>query len=239
MPIRIAISMGDPSGIGAEVSAKALARLRGAFVPYLFGDGPLLAAAAKKAHLALPSVALGEALPAGGALVSVTQLARAVAKAGKPVRSGGQAQLAYLEAAFAAVTSGAADALCTAPVSKAQVQLADRRFVGHTEWLEARTGAARSVMMLAGARLRVALVTNLHQIQPSKRSEAPTQMKVHRSASRVEITSSLRWTTKRSITRKRRTRAMKPAQRSGCTGVAVTDRSSSPQSSRAMAGRRT
>ena len=83
----------------------------------------------------------------------MTQLARshgAARQAG--CRAGGQAQLAYLEAAFTAVTAGAADALCTAPVSKAQVQLADRRFVGHTEWLEARTGAARSVMMLPGAR---------------------------------------------------------------------------------------
>ena len=176
MPIRIAISMGDPSGIGAEVSAKALAKLRGAFVPYLFGDGPLLAAAAKKARLALPSITLGEALPAGGALVAVTKLARAVAQPGKPVRAGGQAQLAYLEAAFTAVTSGAADALCTAPVSKAQVQLADRRFVGHTEWLEARTGAARSVMMLAGTRLRVALVTN--HLQLAKVPKAVTASRV-------------------------------------------------------------
>lgn len=62
------------------------------------------------------------------------------------------------------MASGAADALCTAPVSKAQVQLADRHFVGHTEWLEARTGAPRSVMMLAGRRLRVALVTNHLQL---------------------------------------------------------------------------
>jgi len=176
VPIRIAISMGDPSGIGAEVSAKALAKLRGALIPYLFGDGPLLAAAAKKAHLALPTIALGEALPAGGAIVAVTQLARAMAQPGKPVRAGGQAQLAYLEAAFTAVTSGAADALCTAPVSKAQVQLADRRFVGHTEWLEARTGAARSVMMLAGARLRVALVTN--HLQLAKVPKAVTASRV-------------------------------------------------------------
>jgi len=164
MAIRIAISMGDPSGIGAEVTARALARLRGALVPYVYGDTGLFAGAAKKARLALPTVALGEALPPGGAVVAVTRLGRGAAVPGKPARAGGQAQLAYLEAAYQAVASGAADALCTAPVSKAQVQLADRHFVGHTEWLEARTGAPRSVMMLAGRRLRVALVTNHLQL---------------------------------------------------------------------------
>jgi len=160
LPIRIAISMGDPSGIGAEVTAKALARHRGALVPYVFGDGAVFAAAARRRRLALPAVDLGEPLPPSGALVRVTRLPRAAAAPGRPARSGGAAQLAYLEAAYAAVASGKADALCTAPVSKAQVQHAEKLFVGHTEWLEEKTGAKRSVMMLAGPRLRVALVTN-------------------------------------------------------------------------------
>jgi 4-hydroxythreonine-4-phosphate dehydrogenase len=58
------------------------------------------------------------------------------------------------------VRSGEADALCTAPVSKAQVQRVLPGFVGHTEWLEARCRPHRSVMMLASSRLRVSLVTN-------------------------------------------------------------------------------
>ncbi len=79
---------------------------------------------------------------------------------GKPTLAGGAAQLAYLTAAFEAVRRGEAAALCTAPVSKAQVARALPGFVGHTEWLEARCGIRRSVMMLAGSRLRIALVTN-------------------------------------------------------------------------------
>jgi 4-hydroxythreonine-4-phosphate dehydrogenase len=162
--VRIAISMGDPSGIGAEVTAKALGALAGKIVPYVFGDAGVFEAAAKRAKLALPAVDLGDPLPPGGALVRVTRLSRAAATPAKPSRAGGAAQLAYLEAAYAAVAAGEADALCTAPVSKAQVQHADRRFVGHTEWLEAKSGAARSVMMLAGEKLRVALVTNHLQL---------------------------------------------------------------------------
>ena len=164
MRARIAISMGDPSGVGGEVTAKALAAHRGALVPYVFGDEGVFAVAARKARLSLPAVDLGEPLPPGGALVRVTRLPRRAAAPGKPVRAGGPAQLAYLQAAYAAVAGGQADALCTAPVSKAQVQVADRRFIGHTEWLEAATGAKRSVMMLAGERLRVALATTHLQL---------------------------------------------------------------------------
>ncbi len=160
MPVRIAISMGDPSGVGAEVTAKALAAHRGALVPYVFGDAGAFGLAARRAHLSLEAVDLGSPLPAKGALVRVTKLPKVAARPGRPIRAGGVAQLAYLQAAYAAVASGQADALCTAPVSKAQVQVAEKGFVGHTEWLEAKTGAKRSVMMLAGSRLRVALVTN-------------------------------------------------------------------------------
>jgi 4-hydroxythreonine-4-phosphate dehydrogenase len=159
--VRLAISMGDPSGIGAEVTARALAsRPAPEVVPYVFGDAGAFGRAAARAGLELAAVDPGDPLPPGGALVRVTRLPASARRAGKPAAAGGRAQLAYLEAAFAAVRSGAADALCTAPVSKAQVQRALPGFVGHTEWLEARCPPGRSVMMLASTRLRVALVTN-------------------------------------------------------------------------------
>ena len=161
MTIRVAISMGDPSGIGAEVTCKALAGFRPRqLVPYVYGDRRVLTRAAVRFGLSLPMVTMGEPLPARGALVAVTHLPPAAAKPGKPAPAGGRAQLAYLEAAFAAVGAGSADALCTAPISKAQVQRALPNFAGHTEWLEEKSGAESSVMMLAGSRLRVALVTN-------------------------------------------------------------------------------
>ena len=155
---RVAISLGDPSGIGAEVTTRALAALRGEIVPYVFGDARLFARGLSA--LGLPLVPLGAALPAGGALVAVTQLPAAALRPGRPAPAGGPAQLAFLEAAFLAVRRGDADALTTAPVSKAQVARALPGFVGHTEWLETRCGVRRSVMMLAGEKLKVALATN-------------------------------------------------------------------------------
>ncbi|HYD41433.1 MAG TPA: 4-hydroxythreonine-4-phosphate dehydrogenase PdxA [Anaeromyxobacter sp.] len=158
LPPRVAISLGDPSGIGAEVTARALRALRSVLVPLVFGDARVLAR--ELSELRLPVVELGAPLPAGGALVAVTRLPAADVRPGRPTPAGGAAQLAALEAAFEAVRSGAAAALCTAPVSKAQVARALPGFVGHTEWLEARCRVRRSVMMLAGNALRIALVTN-------------------------------------------------------------------------------
>jgi len=155
---RIAISLGDPSGIGAEVTAGALAALRGEIVPYAFGDPRLFARGLSA--LGLPVVPAGAPLPPGGALVAVTRLPLAALRPGRPAPAGAEAQLAFLEAAFLAVRRGDADALTTAPVSKAQVARALPGFVGHTEWLEARCGVRRSVMMLAGEKLKVALATN-------------------------------------------------------------------------------
>lgn len=157
-PPRIAVSLGDPSGVGPEVTAGALAALRREVAPLVFGDARLLAR--ELGGLGLPLVAPGDLPPRGGALVAVTRLPAADTRPGRPTPSGGAAQLAYLQAAFEAVRGGDAAALCTAPVSKAQIARTLPGFVGHTEWLEARCGIRRSVMMLAGSRLRIALVTN-------------------------------------------------------------------------------
>jgi 4-hydroxythreonine-4-phosphate dehydrogenase len=155
---RIAVSLGDPSGIGAEVTAGALRALRGEVAPLVFGDPRLFER--DLSLLRLPVVPLGAPLPSRGALVAVTRLPAAATRPGRPAAAGGAAQLAFLEAAFAAVRRGEADALTTAPVSKAQVARALPGFVGHTEWLEERCGGARTVMMIAGERLKIALATN-------------------------------------------------------------------------------
>jgi 4-hydroxythreonine-4-phosphate dehydrogenase len=140
------------------VTSKALRALRGTIAPLVFGDPRVLARELRGA--ALPIARAGRPPPRGGALVAVGALPASAVRPGKPVAGAGAAQLAYLEAAFEAVRRGDADALCTAPVSKAQVARALPGFVGHTEWLEARCGVRRSVMMLAGERLKVALATN-------------------------------------------------------------------------------
>jgi len=170
-PARIAISLGDPSGIGPEVTAAALSLLRGEVEPIVCGDLGLLDRGL--AALRLPVIEPGARIPPGGAFVAVTSLPARALRPGRPAPAGGAAQLAFLTSAFDYVANGAAAALCTAPVSKAQVARALPGFVGHTEWLEARCGVRRTVMMLAGERLRVALVTNHLPLSKVRRALSP------------------------------------------------------------------
>jgi len=171
MPPRLAISLGDPSGIGAEVTAAALLALRREVTPLLFGDPGLLARGFGR--LRLPVIEPGQAVPAGGALVAVTRLPASALRPGHPSARGAAAQLAFLTAAFDAAWNGQAAALCTAPISKAQVARVLPGFVGHTEWLEARCGVRRTVMMLAGRRLKVSLVTNHRPLSRVRRGLTP------------------------------------------------------------------
>jgi 4-hydroxythreonine-4-phosphate dehydrogenase len=171
MPPRLAISLGDPSGIGAEVTAAALLALRREVKPLLFGDPGLLARGFGR--LRLPVIEPGQPVPASGALVAVTRLPASALRPGHPSARGAAAQLAFLTAAFDAAWNGQAAALCTAPISKAQVARVLPGFVGHTEWLEARCGVRRTVMMLAGRRLKVSLVTNHRPLSRVRRALTP------------------------------------------------------------------
>lgn len=159
--IPVAISMGDPAGIGPEVLAAALAdpAVRQEVRPLLFGDDRIWRAACARMGVpdALPRLRPGEAPPPEGALYTVTDLP--ALRPGAPGPEAGAAQKAYLEAALDAVLGGRARALCTGPIHKASIHAAGFPFPGHTEFLAERTGARRVVMMLAGPVLRVALAT--------------------------------------------------------------------------------
>jgi 4-hydroxythreonine-4-phosphate dehydrogenase len=158
---RIAVSLGDPSGIGPEVTAQALAlpAVRRSLLPIVLGDERVWARACRivKVKDTLARVALAsEAI--GPTLVPVTCLCERDARFGSPTAAGGRAQLAYFERAMQAVAEGSADGLCTAPVSKAGIAKAGLPFTGHTEVLAERFGA-RVLMLLAGPVLKVAVHT--------------------------------------------------------------------------------
>lgn len=141
----VAISMGDPLGIGPEVLALALGdpEVRARLDPVVFGDRATLLRAAE--------------------LRGVKFEARVVQVGTLPEhpspQEAGAAALEYVARASRAVVAREAKALCTAPLSKQRVALSAPDFVGHTELLSRSTGA-RVAMMLAGPRLRVVLATN-------------------------------------------------------------------------------
>src|SRR5258708_32647195 len=104
----LAISLGDPAGIGPEVVVRALA-VRPERPVLVFGDPLVLVAAAERAHV--PRIA-------PEALRVVTTLRPSEVVPGRPNDASARAQLAYLEAATDAVLGGECSALVTAPTSK-------------------------------------------------------------------------------------------------------------------------
>jgi 4-hydroxythreonine-4-phosphate dehydrogenase len=149
VPRPIAISLGDPAGIGPEIVVRARAERPNEDV-LVFGDLGVLERAAKMVGVAAPSSARVRA---------VTALAPAEVSPGKPNDASGRAQLAYLTAAVDAALAGEVRALVTAPISKEWIARAGFTFPGHTEYLAARAGVTEFAMMLAGPRLRVTVAT--------------------------------------------------------------------------------
>jgi 4-hydroxythreonine-4-phosphate dehydrogenase len=145
----IAISLGDPAGIGPEIVVRALAERPDADV-LVFGDVGVLERAAR---------VVGVAPPPAARVRAVTALAPAEVTPGKPNDASGKAQLAYLTAAVDAALAGAVRALVTAPISKEWIARAGFSFPGHTEYLAARAGVSEFAMMLAGPKLRVTVAT--------------------------------------------------------------------------------
>ncbi|HTE53147.1 MAG TPA: 4-hydroxythreonine-4-phosphate dehydrogenase PdxA [Kofleriaceae bacterium] len=149
---RIGITLGDPSGIGPEIVAQALAGARPALRQRLvvFCDRALLERGAAVA---------GAPVPGDVTIVDRGELSPELAPAGAPTAMGGLAQVAYLEAATAAATAGEIAGVVTAPICKTTARAAHFEFVGHTDFLAARMGASRVAMMFVGPRLKVVLVT--------------------------------------------------------------------------------
>lgn len=158
----IVVSMGDPAGIGPEIIAKAwAARVEHDLPPFVvIGDLQAFAAVwqgpiVEVATLDHVPATFGDALPvmavdAGGTVVP-----------GRPDMDGARNALEALETATALAQSGAARALVTAPVGKAQLYQVGFTPPGQTEFVADRCGVSRddAVMMLAGPSLRVVPVT--------------------------------------------------------------------------------
>jgi 4-hydroxythreonine-4-phosphate dehydrogenase len=152
---RIAITTGEPAGIGPEISLAALsvvAEVAGDARITLIGDEALLAERARLIGARWPSTANVEHVPL-----------RTAALAGRRDSRNAHYVLATLDRAIGGAMTGEYDAIVTAPVQKSVINDARIPFTGHTEYLAERTATPRVVMMLAGETahgpLRVALAT--------------------------------------------------------------------------------
>lgn len=166
-PIRpvIAVSIGDPAGIGPEVTLKALSdpALHNAAQFVIVGDRSVLQEAAAISDLALPpaSEITTEGISAASSVTIADQrcLSAADYAPGDIRAEYGRAAVAYIRAATQMCLTGGADAMVTGPVSKEAVTRAGIAFTGHTEYIAALCGVEGPRMLLVNDQLRVVHVS--------------------------------------------------------------------------------
>jgi len=167
----LAITMGDPAGIGPEVLLRALAesatRRTARFL--VIGDERALAIAARRLGVGLrfekldPGVNVPrsqwERIGEGCIhLLSLTQVPERTVLSGRADEECGRASVLFFERAIELALARRVDAIVTCPINKKAMNLAGYAYAGHTEILAERTGR-KAVMMLVGGGLRVALAT--------------------------------------------------------------------------------
>jgi 4-hydroxythreonine-4-phosphate dehydrogenase len=166
-PPLLAISMGDPAGVGPEVILKAAATLasrRGAPSIVVVGDlSAMRAAAARVRNVPAPREwRSGEPpirLTKGLGVLSISNLSARALRPAHPTVEGGGAAYDYIVTGARMAMSGEVDALVTAPISKDWMNRAGHHFPGHSELLAHLSGTRLWRMMFAGGELTVALVT--------------------------------------------------------------------------------
>ncbi|HUT50310.1 MAG TPA: 4-hydroxythreonine-4-phosphate dehydrogenase PdxA [Alphaproteobacteria bacterium] len=161
----IALTMGEPAGIGGEITLKAWYSERAGAHPFFAIDDPArLAALARRLDLAVPIVEIDEPEAATEAFAAALPVLRcglaADADPGRPDRDNVPAVIAAIDRAVALAREGRAAAVVTNPIHKATMYEGGFAHPGHTEYLGALAGGgAAAQMMLAVPGLRVVPVT--------------------------------------------------------------------------------
>jgi 4-hydroxythreonine-4-phosphate dehydrogenase len=161
---RVALTSGEPAGIGPELCLALAAEPLPCELVCL-ADRALLAERARALRLEVtledyaPGRTTRSARHLPGILTVEHRPLAVPSRAGRPDPANVPYVLALLERAVAGTLAGEFDAIVTAPLHKAVINEAGVPFSGHTEFLAARTHSPRVVMLLASGELRVALAT--------------------------------------------------------------------------------
>lgn len=146
--LKVAITIGDPSGIGPEVILKALPQVADAAAITVIGDGGVFSALGR-----LPDKIKGVRF------LDLKNVPAARFSFGKTKAEYGKASIAYLDKALQLLSSGESECLITAPICKEAIKAAGFKFSGHTEYLADRTNSSGAVMMLLNRYLKFSLLT--------------------------------------------------------------------------------
>ena len=160
----LAVTMGDPAGVGPEIIVKACRRLvprlqAGALRLLVIGHRSALERARDLLgeDLAFPDAVPGPGAPALAFLAAGAEQGRV--PVGEIAAEGGRFAYLAVARAVALAAEGAVAAIVTAPLNKAALNLAGYKYAGHTDMLAALTGTQSSVMLLAHGNMRVGHVT--------------------------------------------------------------------------------
>ena len=161
----LALTMGDPVGVGPEIIVKALAdsQIYQVCRPLVLGDFPALERARTVSgppniHLAeRPEV--GRYKPGTMDLMPLSELKPHDLEYGRPTRASGKAMVSYILRAIELAMEQQVAGMVTAPISKLSMNLSGYHYPGHTELLAEKTGTPEVAMMLAGDEFRVILAT--------------------------------------------------------------------------------
>ena len=181
---RIAITMGDPAGIGPEIICKALAcpEVYGICRPVVFGDLQWLRHTAASLSVGVQSAVDVQSAPAGELLANAsTILVRQATDAdvshtpiGCISADAGKAAAEFIISAAKAALSGEFDAIVTAPINKEAIALGGFAYPGHTELLAEVTHTRDYGMLLLSGSLRVVHVSTHVSLQEAiARVKAP------------------------------------------------------------------
>lgn len=159
---KLAVTIGDPGGIGPEVALKALSSMANICLPILIGDLSVIEEAVRifKIPFTIRTISdVNEASSSPGILWFMDMNSLKTYAKGKPVAENGKACVEYIRKAVLLAMEKKVHGIVTAPISKEALALAGFPWPGHTEMLAEFTGTKEYAMMLVGAPLRVILVT--------------------------------------------------------------------------------
>ena len=177
----IAVTMGDPSGVGPEISVLAMTHNSRPANCVLVGDLKRLETAQK---LLVETGRLSPSVRPIGSLVEVIDLGNVAAGLpwGANSAEAGRAGYEYVERAARAALAGDVAAVCTGPINKESWRLAGVPHTGHTEALAALAGSERFAMMLVNGGLRV-----IHLSTHTSLVEAVRQATTERALTCIEL----------------------------------------------------
>lgn len=159
---KIAVTMGDPAGVGPEVCLRllqdeAIARL---CTPIVFGSAAVLEQAAVQCCVAKPGkVVAGLSEADSPCVLDIGAIGLDDFTTGAVNAATGRAAFTYIEDAINAALSGQIAAVTTAPINKVALHAADIPFPGHTEIFAAKTHSPRYCMLQYSSEVRAVFVT--------------------------------------------------------------------------------